>query len=50
MHVEVDDTQRLIDHMRELGLDVGLAVNPETPFDAFAPWLDKIHRRRKGGL
>jgi ribulose-phosphate 3-epimerase len=42
VHVEVGHTQRLIDQMRELGLDVGLAVNPETPFDAFAPWLDQI--------
>src|ERR1700759_2458082 len=42
VHVELDDTQRLVDEMRHLGLDVGLAVNPETPFEAFAPWLDRI--------
>jgi ribulose-phosphate 3-epimerase len=28
--------------MRELGLDVGLAVNPETPFEACEPWLDRL--------
>ena len=42
VHVEVGDTGALIDRMRTLGLDVGLAVNPDTPFDAFAPWLDRI--------
>ncbi len=42
VHVELDETQQLIDQMRHLGLDVGLAVNPETPFEAFAPWLDRI--------
>jgi ribulose-phosphate 3-epimerase len=42
VHVEVDDTQNLIDRMRALGLDVGLAVNPETPFDAFSGWLDQL--------
>ena len=42
VHVEVDDTDELIDQMRRLGVDVGLAVNPETPFDAFARWLDRI--------
>ena len=28
--------------MRSLGLDAGLAVNPETPFEACEPWLDQI--------
>ena len=28
--------------MRALGLDAGLAVNPETPFEAYAEWLDQI--------
>src|SRR5881398_3054708 len=35
VHVEVGDTKALITQMRELGLDVGLAVNPDTPFEAF---------------
>jgi ribulose-phosphate 3-epimerase len=42
VHVELEDCKRLIADMRHLGLDVGLAVNPETPFEAFAPWLDQI--------
>jgi ribulose-phosphate 3-epimerase len=42
VHVEVGRTQALIDQMRDLGLDVGLAVNPETPYEAFAAWLDQL--------
>jgi ribulose-phosphate 3-epimerase len=42
VHVEVGDTQRLIDQMRQLGLDVGLAVNPETPYQDYARWLDQL--------
>ncbi len=39
VHVEVHDTASLIAEMRALGLDVGLAVNPDTPFEAFEPFL-----------
>ena len=39
VHVEVGQTQELIDIMRKLGIGVGLAVNPETPLDACLPWL-----------
>src|SRR5688500_14392633 len=42
VHVEVDGTGALIDQMRGLGLDVGLAVNPETPFEQAEPWLDQL--------
>jgi len=42
VHVEVGGTQALIDQMRSLGLDVGLAVNPDTPFEAFERWLPQI--------
>jgi ribulose-phosphate 3-epimerase len=42
VHVEVGDTGALIEQMRGLGLDVGLAVNPDTPFEAFAEWLDQL--------
>jgi len=42
VHVEVGDTGALIDQMRGLGLDAGLAVNPETPLSDAAPWLDRI--------
>ena len=39
VHVEVSDTGGLVAEMRGLGLDVGLAVNPETPFEAVEPYL-----------
>jgi ribulose-phosphate 3-epimerase len=42
VHVEVGDTAALIAQMRDLGLGVGLAVNPETPYEAVAPWLGDI--------
>jgi ribulose-phosphate 3-epimerase len=42
VHIEVDGTAELIDMMRGLGLDVGLAINPETPFEACEPWLARI--------
>jgi ribulose-phosphate 3-epimerase len=42
VHVEVDGTRGLIDAMRTLGLGTGLAINPETPFEACEPWLTEI--------
>jgi ribulose-phosphate 3-epimerase len=42
MHVEVGGTAALIDQARALGLNVGLACNPDTPFEAVAPWLDRV--------
>jgi ribulose-phosphate 3-epimerase len=42
VHVEIGGTAELIKQMRELGLDAGLAVNPETPFEAFADYLADI--------
>ncbi len=42
VHVEIDGTATLIKAMRALGLDVGLAINPETPFEACEPWLGRI--------
>ncbi len=42
VHIEVGDTGGLIEQMRSLGLDVGLAVNPETPFEAVEAWLARI--------
>jgi ribulose-phosphate 3-epimerase len=42
VHVEVGETGELVEQMRDLGLDVGLAVNPETPFEDFSPWLDQL--------
>ena len=42
VHVEVGHTAELIAQMRDLGLDVGLAVNPETPYEAYEAWLDQL--------
>jgi ribulose-phosphate 3-epimerase len=42
VHIEVAETGALIAQMRALGLGVGLAINPETPFEAVEPWLTRI--------
>jgi ribulose-phosphate 3-epimerase len=42
VHVEVGETRQLIKEMRGLGLDVGLAINPETPCEAIAPYLADV--------
>jgi ribulose-phosphate 3-epimerase len=42
VHVEVGGTADLISEMRKLGLNAGVAINPETPFEAVEPWLTKI--------
>jgi len=42
VHVEVGDTGALIDRSRALGLSVGLALNPDTPFEAIESWLGDV--------
>lgn len=42
VHVEVGSTSELIGQMRDLGLAPGLAVNPDTPFEAVEPFLADI--------
>ena len=42
VHVEVGGTHERIAQMRELGLDIGLAVNPDTPFEAFEEFLPDL--------
>jgi ribulose-phosphate 3-epimerase len=42
VHVEVGRTGALIRQMRDLGLRVGLAANPDTPYEALEPFLDQI--------
>ena len=42
VHVEIGSTAELIRQTRDLGMRVGLAVNPETPIDDCLPWLDQI--------
>ena len=42
VHVEIDGTADLIKAMRDLGINAGLAVNPETPIEQCEPWLAQI--------
>ncbi|HVC68199.1 MAG TPA: ribulose-phosphate 3-epimerase [Acidimicrobiales bacterium] len=42
VHVEVGETAALVAQMRDLGLRVGLAANPDTPFEALEPYLDQV--------
>jgi ribulose-phosphate 3-epimerase len=42
VHVEVGDTNALVGEMRRLGLGAGLALNPDTPFEAVEPYLSSI--------
>ncbi len=42
VHVEVGDTDALVAQMRGLGLRAGLALNPDTPFEAVEPYLDQV--------
>jgi ribulose-phosphate 3-epimerase len=42
VHVEVGNTDELITRMRRLGLRAGLALNPDTPFEAVRPYLGDI--------
>ncbi|HEY2562340.1 MAG TPA: ribulose-phosphate 3-epimerase [Acidimicrobiales bacterium] len=42
VHVEVGESERLVAQMRDLGIRAGLALNPDTPFDAVEPYLGLI--------
>ncbi len=42
VHVEIGGTDELIEQMRSLGLRAGLALNPDTPFDAVEPYLHAV--------
>jgi ribulose-phosphate 3-epimerase len=42
VHVEIGDTDELITQMRNLGLRAGLALNPDTPFEAVEPYLGAV--------
>jgi ribulose-phosphate 3-epimerase len=42
VHVEIGGTAELIAQMRELGLRVGLALNPDATFAAVEPFLDQV--------
>jgi ribulose-phosphate 3-epimerase len=42
VHVEVGDTKQLLQTCRDLGLNAGLAINPETPAEAVEPFLELV--------
>jgi ribulose-phosphate 3-epimerase len=42
VHVEVGGTGALVEKMHALGLRAGIAANPDTPFEALAPFLDQV--------
>ena len=42
VHVEVGDTDDLVTQMRDLGLRAGLALNPDTSFEAVRPYLGDV--------
>ncbi len=42
VHVEVGDTEALCAEMRRLRMGVGLVVNPETPYEAAAPYVHLV--------
>ncbi len=42
VHIEVGGTDELIARMRGLGLRAGLALNPDTPFEAVRPFLRDV--------
>jgi ribulose-phosphate 3-epimerase len=42
VHVEIGGTTELLAGLRAQGLDVGLAANPDTPFEAVEPFLGDI--------
>lgn len=42
VHIEIGDTAALIGQMRDLGLGVGLALNPDATFESIAPFLADI--------
>jgi ribulose-phosphate 3-epimerase len=42
VHVEVGHTAELVAQMRGLDLRAGLALNPDTPFEAVEPYLDQV--------
>ncbi len=42
VHVEVGSTARLIEDAKSLGLRIGLAANPDTPFTKVAPFLGDV--------
>ncbi len=42
VHVEVGATEELVAQMRGLGVRAGLALNPDTSFEAVEPYLEQV--------
>jgi ribulose-phosphate 3-epimerase len=42
VHVEIGHTDELVTQMRQLGLRAGLALNPNTPYEAVEPYLRDV--------
>jgi ribulose-phosphate 3-epimerase len=42
VHIELGDPESLFDEIRALGMRVGLSFEPETPYEAVAPYLADI--------
>jgi pentose-5-phosphate-3-epimerase len=42
VHVELGETESLLHEIADLGLTRGLALEPETPYDAVVPFLAEI--------
>lgn len=41
-HIESDDVEKSIEWAKEIGLLVGLAINPQTELSQLSPFIDKI--------
>lgn len=42
VHVELDGVSDMLDKIKKAGVDVGLTFNPDTPFSAVEPYMDRI--------
>jgi ribulose-phosphate 3-epimerase len=42
VHVELGDPRPMFQTMRDLGVGVGITLNPETPYEAVAPYLEHV--------
>ena len=42
VHVELGSTRALLSQCTDLGMRCGLVANPDTPFEAFAPFLAEV--------
>ncbi len=43
VHVEVPSVKEAIAETKKLGMEVGLALNPDTPFEKAVPYMDSIN-------